>query len=120
MEIHSSNAKLPNELRLLISRKFENEVWLLSDLLNHLKIEIEAKERSVSLGHFYTERVESNRDYRFTTSALLTSEESPEKTNRKCVFCNSINHPPWRCLKISNPQHKRTILKRYVLFYLFS
>ena len=120
MEIHISNAKLPNELRLLISRKFENEVWLLSDLLNHLKIEIEAKERSVSLGHFYTERVESNRDYRFTTSALLTSEESPEKTNRKCVFCNSINHPPWRCLKISNPQHKRTILKRYVLFYLFS
>ena len=56
------NAKLPNELRLLISRKFENEVWLLSDLLKHLKIEIEAKERSVSLGHFYTERVESNRD----------------------------------------------------------
>ena len=81
MEIHLSNAKLPNELRLLISRKFENEVWLLSDLLNHLKIEIEAKERSVSLGHFYTERVESNRDYRFTTSALLTSDESPEKTN---------------------------------------
>ena len=61
MEIHLSNAKLPNELRLLISRKFENEVWLLSDLLNHLKIEIEAKERSVSLGHFCTERVESNR-----------------------------------------------------------
>ena len=87
------NAKLRNELWPLISRKFENEVWFLSDLLKHLKIEIEAKERSVSLGHFYTERVESNRDNRFTTSALLTSEESPEKPNRKCVFCNSINHP---------------------------
>ena len=43
------NAKLPNELRIL------NEVWLLSDLLKHLKIEIEAKERSISLGHFNTE-----------------------------------------------------------------
>ena len=97
-----------------------NEVWLLSDLSKHLKIKIEAKEGSVSLGHFCTERVESNRDNRFTTSALLTSEESLQKTNRKCVYCNSINHPSWRCLKISNPQHKRTILKRYVLFYLFS
>ena len=114
------DAKLPNELRLLISRKFENEVWLLSDLLKHLKIEIEAKERSVSLGYFYTECIESDRDNRFTTSALLTSEESREKTNKKCVFCNSINDPTWRCLKISNPQHKRTILKRNGLFYLFS
>ena len=30
---------------------------------------------------------------------------------RKICFCNSINYPPWRCLKISNPQHKRTMLK---------
>ena len=86
----------------------------MSDLLKHLKIEIEAKERSVSLGHFYTERVESNRDNRFTTSALLTSEESLEKTNRKC---DSINHPTWRCLEISNPQHFEKI---WVVFYLFS
>ena len=64
------NAKLRNELRLLISRKFENEVWLLFDLLKHLKIEIEAKERSGSLGNFYIEHVQSNRDNRFTTSAL--------------------------------------------------
>ena len=112
------NEKLPNKLRLLISRKFEKEWWLLSDLLKHLKIEIEAKERSVSLGHFYTERVESNRDNRFTTSALLTSEESLEKTNRKCVFCNSISHSPWRCLKISNPQHKGTVLRRYGLCFI--
>ena len=32
------NAKLPNKLRLSTSRKFENEIWLLSDLLKHLKI----------------------------------------------------------------------------------
>ena len=83
----------------------------MSDLLKHLKIETEAEERSISLGHFYTERVESNCHNKFTTSALLL-EESREKTNKKRVFCNSINHPPWRCLKISNPQRKRTILKR--------
>ena len=58
----------------------------MSDLLKHLKIEIQAKERSVSLGHFYTERVESNRNNKFTTSALLTSEESREKTKKKVCF----------------------------------
>ena len=80
------NVKLRNELRLLISRKSENEVCLLSDLLKHLKIEIEAKERLVSLGHFYTERVESNRDNRFTASVLLTSEESREKQTENVFF----------------------------------
>ena len=84
----------------------------MSDPLKHLKIEIEAEERSVSLRHFYTERVESNCHNRFTRSALLL-EESQEKTNKKRVSCNSINHPLWRrYLKVSNPQRKRTILKR--------
>ena len=58
----------------------------MSDLLKHLKIEIQAKERSVSLGHFYTERVESNLNNKFTTFALLTSEESREKTSKKMCF----------------------------------
>ena len=58
----------------------------MSDLLKHLKVEIEAKERSVGLGHFYKELVESNRDKRFTKSALLTSEELREKTTRECFF----------------------------------
>ena len=65
----------------------------MSDLLKHLKIEIEAKERSVGLGYFYKERVESNRDKRFTTSALLTSEESREKITRKCVFLQFNKSP---------------------------
>ena len=51
---------------------------------------------------------------------LLPSENSQEKTNRTCAvfFCNSINHPPWRCFKIHNPQHKRTVLKRNGLFLI--
>ena len=40
------NAKLPNELKFLITRKFENEVWLLSDLL---EIEIEANRQVIIL-----------------------------------------------------------------------
>ena len=37
------NAKLPNELRRLVSRKFENEVWLLSGSSNILKLKSRRK-----------------------------------------------------------------------------
>ena len=86
----------------------------------NLKIEIEAKERSVSLGHFYTESCQNNRDNRFTTSASFAVRKFTRKNkqNMCCVFCNSINHPTWRCFKINNPQHKRTILKRNGLFLI--
>ena len=84
------NATLLNKLRLLISRKSENKVWLFPDLLKHLKTEIKAKESSVSLGHLYTERIKTNSDNKFKTFSLLTSEDSWEETNRKRVFCNSM------------------------------
>ena len=111
------NAKLPNELRLLISRKFDNEIWILSDMLRYLKIEIEAKERSVSLGNIRTESSEPSKD-QYTTSALHASEHSQQSFKKKCVFCNFTNHPSWRCSKISNPQNKRTILKRNGLCFI--
>ena len=83
-----------------------------------MKIEIEAKERSVSLEYFYTESIENNRDNRFTKTPFLTPDNSRQKTYRNCVFWNSINHPSWRCLKKSNPEHKRTILKRNGLCFI--
>ena len=58
----------------------------MSNLLKHLKIEIEAKERSVSLRHFYTERVESNCDNRFTMSALFDIRRITRKNKQKMCF----------------------------------
>ena len=42
--------KLPTEMRLLIARKCDNELWDLSEMLGVLKHEIEAKEHSVLVG----------------------------------------------------------------------
>ena len=41
------NARLPEELRLYLSRKFKNNLWNIDDLLTFLKIDDEAKERLV-------------------------------------------------------------------------
>ena len=36
--------KLPDDLKLIISRKFKNEIWNLEDLLKYFKEELHAKE----------------------------------------------------------------------------
>ena len=41
------NARLPEELRLYLSRKFKNNLWNIDDLLTFLKTDDEAKERLV-------------------------------------------------------------------------
>ena len=40
-------AKLPNEVNLLLSRKFESntDVWSIQEMLKELKLELEARER---------------------------------------------------------------------------
>ena len=42
------NARLPEELRLYLSRKFKNNLWNIDDLLTFLKTDVEAKERLMS------------------------------------------------------------------------
>ena len=52
------NEKLPTEMRLLVARKFGNELWDLSEMLRVLKHEMEAKEQSVPVGDSSFERHE--------------------------------------------------------------
>ena len=43
------NEKLSPDLRLRLSRNFENEVWILGNMLEMLKLEVEAKERFLTI-----------------------------------------------------------------------
>ena len=47
------NEKLPNDLKLLIARQFDSDVWSLSKMLEHLKKETEVKERAELLWHVF-------------------------------------------------------------------
>ena len=69
--IVSLNEKLPNDMRERISRKFDN-VWSLHDIINFLKRELEAKERSIPVGAAFTgKRKQSFNNETFSSSALL-------------------------------------------------
>ena len=56
--------KLPGELRLIISRKLEQDVWDLDTLLKALNGELEARERCVLVGmQDYSEQDQANKSF---------------------------------------------------------
>ena len=66
------NEKLPNDMRERIARKVDNSVWSLDYMLNFLKREQEAKERSLSVGTTFSDKLKHSFDNEvFSSSALL-------------------------------------------------
>ena len=49
------NEKLLTDIRVIIARKFRSEVWNLSEMIEVLKLEIEAKGRSLSVSTSFVE-----------------------------------------------------------------
>ena len=100
------NEKLPSEIRVILSRNFQNDIWQLDDMLKNLKREARAKERSLSIGTL-SELEPEKRDRNYTTSAFLNTS-----LERKCPFCNLSNHPASKCLKVTNMAARKQILRQ--------
>ena len=93
------NEKLPNDLRVVIVRNFENNIWTLDEMLNLLKTEIQAKELSLSVITSNDDK-SANRyqvsENLYTAAALIAHNNF----KRKCSeFCNLKSHLSSKCLK---------------------
>ena len=53
------NEKLPTDIRVILARKFKSEVWDLNEMIEVLKLEIEGKERSLSVSTSFVDRQEN-------------------------------------------------------------
>ena len=95
------NARLPKELRLYLSRMFENNLWNIDDLLTFLKTDIEDKERLISDSN-YNKLFDGNEVNKSKNSNSSDNHNPCDNTKERCPFCNLNNHPPSRCLKVSN------------------
>ena len=71
--------KHPFNLRQSIAKKFENDIWELQEMLKILKGDLEAKERSISVGSTYNETSPN----RYSSSALYSGFKSFSK---KCIL----------------------------------
>ena len=99
---------MPNDLKLLIERQFDFDVWSLSKMLEYLNKEIEAKERTSLTCASYSQIRDQNYEGKYFLSALTTHAEKKKfiKGLRSFIFCNLFDHSPRRCFKISDPKIK--------------
>ncbi len=108
-------SKLPNELRLVISRKTTSEVWDLDNLLSSFNEELQARE----MCSFVTETPDNpkkhpgigNKDKTppFTVSSLVNAG-SEKKTGVTCTYCGQP-HPSARCTVITDTAARKTVLR---------
>ena len=71
------NEKLPTDIRVILARKFKSEVWDLNEIIEVLKLEIEAKELSVSVSTSFVDKQENE-----FSSALYSNHKSFVKSGQ--------------------------------------
>ena len=84
-------SKLPDELKLILSREKE---WTFKNILEKLKIEVEAREKVKLRGD---------------DSSMNLFVGSQER-KFECVFCGKGNHKSYQCKTITNPKSRQAIL----------
>ena len=114
---------------LCLSRKFKNNLWNVDDFLTFLKTDVEAKERLISNSN-YDKSFDSNKDNKsknsngrpFISQSLFHSSgnhKPRDNTKKRSPFCKLNNHPPSRCLKVSNSVSQKTILRKSGLCFIY-
>ena len=99
--------KLPQVLRLIISREIKDQEWQLDTVMRVLENELEARERAVlhdELRLSAGSQAFPNSQMRPTTSALFTKHSGPT-----CTYCTQ-SHPSNSCKMVTNPAARKNIL----------
>ena len=95
--------KLPDELKIVISRKFGGSIWTLDLLLTYLNEELRAQENCTTSGGRKSERSDESESL-FSAFGLLSNTDKVV-----CVFCKK-SHSSAKCRKVTNTRSRRDIL----------
>ena len=103
--------KIPDELNMIISRKFSGNVWTLELMLKYFNEELQAKETCLPFKSTSNEKdkVKDKNRAGYTTSCLHS--ESYESKSQNCVYCLE-NHSLSQCKRVTNRQSRIDILKK--------
>ena len=115
------NEKLPNELRVNIAKSFANDIWDIDIMINFLKKEVEAKERSFAVGMSFDldDDIKNSSDV-FSSSALYSQNKysSRKPKVQHCVFCDKNNRSSNRCFKITDMEARKDLVKQKKLCFV--
>ena len=107
------NDKLPDNIRISIAKKFDDEIWGIGKLIILLRKEAEAKERSFAIGACFNDCNENDEKFSFSSLALLSQGKNVSK--HRCVFFNKNFN---KCLKTSETIGRKEIAKQKRLCFL--
>ena len=93
--------KIPDELRLIITRKFDTDSWCIEKVLEAFKAELLAREKC----HF-----KSNDDGEQSHTATAAALHTVGKTLPFCVFCQQP-HPSSKCTVVTEVAARKSCLR---------
>lgn len=99
--------KLPPELKLNVSRKLSSEKWEVDKIMEVALGEIEARERTESVGHGEKKRGREPKELH--TGVTLLSTNNAESY---CFYCKQSGHSAQMCRKSMKPEERRRILQQ--------
>ena len=108
-------SKLPQEIKLIITRQFGKHAWDVKLVLNALKNELEAREKSNLSDSF------ENNSENFTSTFLANNNIKRSSENNQnynsCVFCKKANHKSHNCRTINKIEARKKFIKKRKTMY---
>ena len=104
-------SKLPQEIKLLLTRKFGKDVWAIDKLLETLQQEVEAREKVLLTENEGVENYEN-----LLSSSRSTSDSSKRRSQPfksfPCVYCGNKKHKSFQCSKVTKPESRLEFLSK--------
>ena len=109
---------MPSEIRLHIARNTVDEVWNITDLLEVMRKEVEARELSENvrsdeidnrksetgneIGNFRKFNQRNKNKYQASAANLFVKDDESNETKPKCVYCGEF-HFSASCIHVKDP-----------------
>lgn len=101
-------SKIPDEIKLIVSRKFGKDIWDAELIMQTIESELQAREKLIQIKSNDNENEELFINIFGSGHALSIGAKGAPK----CVFCGNNNHKPQKCLKFATVEKRQEILKR--------
>ena len=100
--------KIPDDIKLIISRKFGKNIWNAEPILEELESELFAREKLSAMKQTTSGEIDTEFEKEFSAQSLLNSDSNIVL----CVFCKKGNHKPRNCRNIASISERTNILQK--------
>ena len=106
--------KLPEEIRLVVTKNITGDRWDFDEVLKLFNNELTAREKCNFISDTVKKTVNQRNENFYTASSLLTSNRNYKFY---CIFCKSSNHKSWNCDVITDVKMRKQIATQQKLCF---